>query len=268
MEVEKTRSLSLEKLPTDELPLSNFKIVICDIDYTLVDFDQAHEAGMGAIGAVMGQEFAREVAKCFHLTLHGHRMTTERDWPDRAEYEGLQEKTKSLYESFSSVHGHKVWSREAWIILTADKLKMKITKVQVEHLRDAYWNAVAKNSPLYEDAKYFLATLEKDQAALVLMTGSDSILQISDDLSVMYEPKFSEEYKKRRVEKMNLHAREVIIGDPIDKPDPRYFEKVFGQVMRISDAKKNEILFVGDSLRNDLEVPASLGYKTLLVIRD
>lgn len=268
METLSTSTLAPDKLPTPEKSLDKFKVAICDIDYTLVDFAPAHEAGIKAIAEDMGEEFAGEVANYFDITLVGHRLKSGHDWEERSTFDELTERTKKLHEGFTQTHGHKVWSRETWIIIAAEKLGVSIDRSKVVQLRDAYWDALTVNSKVYADAKEFLDDVRKRNVALVLMTGSDSILKINDDLSVSYDPEFSSNYKRKRIEKLNFNTRGIVIGDPIDKPDPRYFDKLFVEVSGLSNAQRDEILVVGDSQRNDLDVPAGLGYPTLLIDRN
>jgi len=61
--------------------------------------------------------------------------------------------------------------------------------------------------------------------------------------------------------------RKIVIGDPIDKPDPRFFDKVFQAVAQYGSFPMEKILVIGDSERSDLQEPKRRGCATFLVKR-
>jgi FMN phosphatase YigB (HAD superfamily) len=172
---------------------------------------------------------------------------------------------KQLQAPWLEAYGIKPWSREAWIIIAAQQLQMAITPQQVEEGRDKYWHTLSNNVVLYDGTQEFLASLQETGIPLVLMTSSDSICRVEEDHAVRYDPVYSEHYKRRRLKRLPLLYQALIIGDPIDKPDPRFFDKVFRAVAGLGAFPMDKILVVGDSERSDLQEPRQRGCRTLLV---
>jgi FMN phosphatase YigB (HAD superfamily) len=153
------------------------------------------------------------------------------------------------------------------MILVAKKLHIVLSPEQVEAGRDLYWNTLGENVALYEDTQAFLKALQQADIPLILMTSSDSICRVAADYTVLYDPMYSEQYKMRRLERLPLSYQALVVGDPIDKPDPKFFDKVFQKVAQYGNFPMERILVIGDSDRSDLQEPRRRGYRTLLVTR-
>lgn len=164
-------------------------------------------------------------------------------------------------------HGARVWSRETWIYLVGQRLGKELTHTELEAGRDSYWKTLTDNSIFYPDAEIFVKYLKDRTIPLILMTGSDAILEVSSGPTFHYNPTFSDSYKRKRLTILDFGAKEIIIGDPIDKPNKAFFNRVL-QVAEPFNITKEKTLFMGDSIRSDLEVPQELGYRTLLVKRN
>jgi FMN phosphatase YigB (HAD superfamily) len=243
-------------------------LILADIDYTFIDADIYHQEGISAIKKTFGEKFAKEVDDLFNLMIEGHRKSSDEVWDKRDEFNNAIEGIKKLQSSFVDQYGHKVWSRGTWIILTAEKLGKTLTKEEVEKSRDAYWEAVSNSSSLYTDVDAFIKGIEEKNIPLVLMTSSDSVLIVNDDLTIDYDPEFSEKRKRERLKQLSFKYDGLIIGDPYDKPDERFFDKVFKEIQGLGEYPIARILVIGDSKRNDLEVPQSRGCATLLIKRE
>jgi FMN phosphatase YigB (HAD superfamily) len=242
-------------------------VVISDVDYTLVDFGKGHEVAIEALAQTYGRLFADEVGSLFHLVLEGFRRTENTGWQERQAFQRLIVQIQQLQAPSLATHGLKLWSRETWMIIAAKKLQIKLTPEQIEAGRDMYWGTLSENLLLYNDTQVFFETLQNMGIPLVLMTSSDSICRVAADYSVLYDPKYSEQYKRRRLEKLSLPYQELVIGDPIDKPDPRFFDKVFQEVAQYGNFPLEKILVIGDSERSDLQEPKRRGCATFLVTR-
>ena len=247
--------------------LADFSVVVSDIDYTLVDFGTGHRAAIEALAQIFGRQLANEVNWMFHLVLEGLRRTEDVNWQERMVFQEVLSQMHQLQAPSLTMYGLKPWSRESWLILVAKKLQIVLTPEQVEAGRDLYWNTLSENIVLYEDAKAFLEAIRQVGIPLILMTSSDSICRVADDYSVLYDPAYSEQYKMRRLERLPLSYQELVIGDPIDKPDPRFFDKVFQTVAQYENFPMEKILVIGDSERSDLQEPRRRGCRTLLVTR-
>ncbi len=245
--------------------LTDFSAVISDVDYTLVDFDRGHRAAIGALAKIFGKQLANEMNWMFHVVLEGLRRAEDANWQERMAFQEVMSQIQQLQAPSLTIDGLKPWSRESWMILAARKLGIVLTPGQVEVGRDVYWNTLSENIVLYEDAKAFLEVIQQVGIPLVLMTSSDSICRVAEDYSVLYDPAYSEQYKRRRLKRLPLTYQALVIGDPIDKPDPRFFDKVFQAVAELGNFPMDKILVVGDSERSDLQEPRRRGCATLLV---
>jgi len=247
--------------------LADFSVVVSDIDYTLVDFGKGHQVAVEALAGILGRHLADEVNRIFHLVLEGLRRTEDTDWPERSAFQVLMDQIKRLQAPYLEMYGIKPWSRESWIIIAAEHLQLPFTPQQVEAGRDTYWHTLSSNIAIYDDAQEFLANLRKAEIPLILMTSSDSVCRVETDYTVKYVPTYSEQYKRRRLKRLPLQYQALAIGDPIDKPDSRFFDKVFQAVAEFGNFPMHKILVVGDSERNDLQEPRRRGCTTLLVTR-
>ena len=101
------------------------------------------------------------------------------------------------------------------------------------------------------------------------MTGSDARAKVtkgySDDWEVLYEPEYSREKKMERLPELWRDFPGIVeIGDPIDKPEPEFYNKVFAHTKGIN---YEDILVVGDSELNDLVNARERGCRTILIKR-
>ena len=246
---------------------ADFSAVVSDIDYTLVDFGKGHRAGIEALAQLAGRQFADEINRIFYLVLEGLRRGENVDWDEKPAFQEVIGKIQQLQAPLLTTYGLKPWSRESWMILVAKKLQMVLAPEQVEVGRDLYWKTLSENIVLYEDAQVFLEAIRQVEIPLILMTSSDSICRVAEDYSVLYDPTYSEQYKMRRLERLPLSYQELVVGDPIDKPDSRFFDKVFQTVAQYGDFPMKKILVIGDSEKSDLQEPRRRGCRTLLVTR-
>jgi FMN phosphatase YigB (HAD superfamily) len=249
--------------------LADVCVVISDIDYTLVDFGKGHRAAIEALASIFGRHFADEVSRIFHLVLEGlRRAEDDTGWEERRAFQEVMDQTKQLQAPWLEAYGVKPWSREAWIIMAAQRLQLSLTPQQVEEGRDVYWHTLSNNAMLYDDTHEFLESIKGSGVPLVLMTSSDSICRVAADHTVKYDPVYSEQYKRKRLKRLPLQYQALVIGDPIDKPDPRFFDKVFQAMATFGNFPMENILVVGDSEKSDLQEPRRRGCQTLLVSRE
>lgn len=245
---------------------ANFSLVVADLDYTFTDFGKGHIKGVKNLEKILGKEIALEVDKIFHLIHEEHTLVNKNNWNKKQQFDQIISNLKSL-NLVSNQYGFRKYSREMFIIIAAKRLGIKITKNDVEAGRDAYWQGIADYSIVYSDAGVFLNDIKRKNIPLIIMTGSDSIMKVYEDLSLEYDPEFSRKYKEKRVKKLDFKYQRLIIGDPIDKPDPVFFDQVEDEIKKLGKFKKEEIIFLGDSYNADLKVPEERGYRTYLIKR-
>jgi len=239
--------------------LKNISLVVSDIDYTLVNFLSGHNSAIKTIREETGEEFSKAVDDIYQIIIEERMIKDFDEWNKKDEYIETVGRIKKL--------SSRKWSRESWIIIAAEKLGVKITKEEIETFRDIYWETVGKSSTLYEDTKAFLNMVSEKNIPLILMTSSDGVMKVQEDLSLIYNPEFSKETKEKRVKLLPIRYSSLVIGDPIDKPDIEFFRIIEKEIEKFGKFKKNNILFIGDSLKIDVAVPEKLGYQTLLIKR-
>jgi len=248
--------------------LNKFSLVVSDIDYTLSDFGAGHKQAIKKLADIFNKKLAKKLDEMFYLILEGHRFSLKENWQNRGKYNQLVKKIKKIQKNFIPQYGPKLFSREAWSIIAAQELGLKITSQQVKKIRDIYWQNVGQGASIYPDAQVFMSQIKRLKLPFILMSGSDSILRVRSNLELNYDPEFATNYKQTRVAQLPLEYDKLVIGDPIDKPDKRFFNKLFKVVENLNPTSKSKILVVGDSERNDLEIPRSLGCSTLLIKRN
>lgn len=239
--------------------LQNIKCIASDLDHTLVDFDKAHDGAIEEITKKFGNDLANEINNTYQTLLAAHQNRIPRD----KVYDNLIQEILNLQEN--TMHGKKTWTREGWIILAGAKIGTTLTKNTVESIRDLYWQSISKYTILYPKAKKFIQEIQNRSIKLVIMTGSDGIMHVSEDLKLKYDPQFSHKYKSVRMHTLPFLISGFVLGDPIDKPHEEFFDTVENSIHKLGGFQKNEILFLGDSIKADLEVPEKRGYKTMLV---
>lgn len=259
--------LEVNSLDDQNLFSKPISVVVADIDYTLMDFSKAQLAAIDALTSKYGNAFSSTVNDIFMLINEEHQHKNSDTWERRADFEKIMIEITQIERPSFAQYGLKRWSRESWMIIASQELKMNFNKTDVEECRDTYWKAHANNSFLYKDAIVFLDELKRRGIPLILMTSSDSVMKINDDSTLTYDPDFSGAYKMRRISILSLKYSSIIFGETVDKPDPKFFELVYFDLNKLGNFDKSSVIFVGDSPKSDLMVPEKDGFSTLLIKR-
>lgn len=181
------------------------------------------------------------------------------------------QRLQALEHEIIPTYGVKVWSKAVFLAIAAEQLGRSLTPTEISVGQDVYWQGRRDASTIYPDVYSFVDALDKRNVSLVLMTSSYCLTQVGPDGMFSYDPDVSRKYKADYLQTalpFTFHG--LVIGDPHDKPDPRFFDKVFEATERIVGpfaSHPERILVVGDSERNDLEIPRQHGCKTVLVKR-
>lgn len=243
------------------------KVIASDWDHTLVDFDAGHAAGMQAISNLTNATFAKRVNEIFQFLVRGNRVGLDEQWSERADHDRLLDSFKEYQVHDLEKYGSRRWSREIWLVIAARELGFSVTPAFITQLREAYWEAVSQNATIFPEVPEFLEWLKIAGIALIVMTGSDSVVTIygEDSIKLQYTPQDSWDYKLKRITR--VPAQKILIGDPHDKPKQEFFEGVYHASRELGAQEKSDTWFVGDSMGGDLSVPHKDGYPTFLVKR-
>lgn len=249
--------------------INSSSVVVSDVDYTFVHFAQGHQMGIKTLASLFGEDIACEVDRLFQLKLEGQRRLKDQAWDQRKEFDLVIKMTQDLQQSCGKNGWFKVFSRETDLIIAANKFDRILKKEEIEKGRDVYWDAVGRYSSVYPDAGEFINYVGQMKRPLILMSGSDGVMQVTTYGTLIYDPHFSACRKQQRFQHLPFSYAKAVFGDPVDKPDPRFFDKVFTAVQDSvgHQPKAAEMLFVGDSLGNDLKVPYEQGALTVLIKR-
>lgn len=248
------------------------KAVCSDIDLTLVDISQGHQLGVEGVESILGSAVAEEFNRIFNLILTGHKLPEDRAWDDREAFNGINERIDEIQKNIIPTYGRKYWSKETMLIIACERVGIVLHADLLTQARDAYWQGRKDGAVLYEDTKVFADFLVAHNIFLILMTSSYHIMQIDENMNLSYDPDYSEEYKRRSLQEvLDFPYQELIIGDPIDKPEVAFFDEVYQVTAGIMGISPSELsrttVFMGDSERNDLSVPKSDQFSSILVTR-
>lgn len=257
------KTIETARLDSQEVlnELKKVKFLICDIDYTVSDFGVGNQYGINEVEKYLGEDIATEVERIFNLVLRGHRNLNLLSNQEKIDFKTIMDRINRYTPKF--------WCRELYIILAAKKFGKDLYPAEVMEGADKYWKGVSEKSEYYPDAVVFMKQAMSLSLPIVWMTGSDSRTRISKngqgEWEILYDPEHSRELKMKRLEKLlSDFPGSIEIGDPVDKPEPGFYDLVFAHADGI---KYEDILVVGDSEISDLENAKKRGCRTVLVKR-
>lgn len=152
----------------------------------------------------------------------------------------------------------KPWSRDTLLAIAMEDAGVPPTYDLVEGALTHYWNTLAANTKIYDDARAILTELRKLNIPYHLATNSDGFLRLDDEeKTFVYEPSESAARKVKRLKALTdlgVPKNSITVGDPIGKPNAPYYARVLKE---FSANVGNEIevastLAIGDSLTSDV----------------
>jgi FMN phosphatase YigB (HAD superfamily) len=224
--------------------------VFFDIDNTVIKTKQQHLVAIEKIGELYGDNLSSELKNMY-------------DWVKRSVDESNYEELKTV---FNGKYEGRYWSRELWIVMCSEKLKMDLNSDEVSKIADIYWQEIAK-APYWEDSLIMLDKIKEQQLPIIWVTSGDSNLKIIGmrrNLEAIYDPDYAYATKLKRLQHIiDKYPGDVNIGSTIDKPE---IWSVMFDKYKISDFGK--IMSVGDSYNADLKNVAEKGGITILIKRN
>ena len=255
-----------------------------DLDDTLIDTAKgsppAAEGVYEYLSNHIHEDQARKIAdrfvEFFRASLKSHTTKVQPTKDDQSEwvatYRDLQNKSSRLQTTIIRDTGHaKTWSREVWVKIAADELKIDLAPDIVMQAADAYWNNLAEEVELLDGAEELVDDIIRHHRPAYIATASDGRLLMQEDGQFVYDPKHSEKMKRPRVEMMKqrgLRFTSFSIGDPHDKPYVDFFEKIADVARKdLGSIDYKNCIMVGDSYASDLETPhKQLGFGLVALI--
>lgn len=248
---------------------------LSDLDDTLIDTARMHDKAVLSVitrlKSFIHETEAVRIGKrfndLFQLLIKAHQS----NGPDAAashsqsmmEAEDLTARIENDQQDIIERWGApKRFSREALLKVAGDDYGVRFTAAQIQYTIDGYWEDL-KYHPIYFSGAVTLTKRVMEAGyPLFIMTSSDGRLTLSDTGQFEYDPDLSRTFKADRVESLReqgLAYRDVIIGDPVDKPTPDFFEILYRRVEQGLSGRFNprHCVVLGDSYRSDLKIPMS-----------
>ena len=237
---------SLETVP--QMPFwGTVEVLFLDIDYTVLDFESGHKAGIEAISNKLGYQIGNEVSRIFYKILRTKSGNLEPD---------------DEYQNIIDSAGGRIWSRERMILAAAKNLDIYLEPNMVIGGSDEYWHHLGLSSGIYHDAISLLDSAVAGSKSIVWVTDSDHHLRYDFQLSkYAYDPIVSRTKKVERLKILNIkYPGELFIGDPVGKPE--MWKEVFSRV----SFNIERTVAIGDGI-NDVVPLIERGGRGLLVKR-
>jgi FMN phosphatase YigB (HAD superfamily) len=237
---------SLELIP--QMPIWGMAdVLFLDVDYTVLDFESGHRAGLEAVSGLLEMELSTELSRIFYKILATRR--------------GEMDPDDEFYRLTDTTRG-PIWSRERMILLAATNIGKSIYPEKVAEATNAYWLSLANNSPLYPDAKIFLDLAVSDGKKMIWVTDSDHRMIFNEDKqSFNYNPDFSRKSKIERLKDLlSAYPGKCIVGDPMGKPE------MWQDVLSNVSFNIERSIAIGDGI-NDVSVPIEYGSTGILIRR-
>lgn len=247
---------------------------VFDVDDTIVDTIQAHKHAADALGRTLADSLSRPAAEAlanrfdemFQLLVAYRQVrpsTSAPDWRrESSEYLTLKQRVLTCQDCIKHQWGvTKTFSREVLLQLAAEDCEIAFSVKDIVRASDSYWAHIRDHSIWFPDSKRLISELSAAGTPVYLMTSSDAVFSpVAGPEQFIYDPNRSRAVKLSRLEVLRsegLTHRRAFVGDPVDKPDPAFFQLVYSGIEkdmgRPLDLRR--AIFIGDSFQADLEVP-------------
>ena len=246
--------------------------VIFDVDDVIVDMDRLAKVGGQACLAPLVAALGPDQGTAVHTDFLGGydclrtqlRSPSGHTHPPAVELRADIERWQRGV--LAAGHELKIWSRQTLLAVALEKHGVPVTGDLVHRVvDDTYWRTIREQSQPLEDAGEVVRNLRAAGKAVHLATNSDGFLRFDGAAETfVYDPDHAVAEKQRRLvclRDIGIQPHDISVGDPIGKPDRRFFEAV----QRAFEAKLGRpidlrrTLAVGDSLTNDVEPLLAMG---------
>lgn len=261
--------------------MSELTHVILDVDDVILDMDDA---------AVKGEEAVRTALEAQHGATVG--ASVYRRFSDN--YDVLRQQLRAAagvaHAAFTTLrqricahqrgvldagYDAKLFSRECLLACALEDHGIGLSSATVVDVIGRYWAAQTEATRVYPDAAAYVGHLRAAGVAMHLATNSDGFIDYDDAAGAfVYDPARARDRKWDRMAasmaQLDLGPDEVTIGDPVGKPDPRYYDEVIARFERAAGGVDwAHTAAVGDSLTSDITPYLALGVaKGAWVLRD
>lgn len=241
-------------------------VLFLDIDDTLTNTsrltaDQLEvlEKSLAKIGREKAAQITQEFFTSFSRQFDQHqglKLSVMDKARLKSDLEKMSKRQNSIVQKFGKP---KIWSREAWIYLSAEKHGINLSNNDLIYITNCLWSKISQTTKFYSDTLPFLKFLVQKKIPFYLITASDCRLQFDEKKGqFIYNPRYSHKLKMDRLKiftDLGIPKKHIFIADPFDKPDPWVFQKALDYTCKETKEGKFISIMIGDSLANDL-IPA------------
>ena len=237
-----------------------------DVDDTLIETAKnsiiASQGIFNTLKKELGKEKAKSVTERFRYifnTLANQHWANQDQ--DHSEYDSIIDEINKFQKPVVEKYGNiRKWSREVFLKIASDDLSIHLNPELIYESINNYWEMVSDNSTPIEGVLNLFKKIKSHNMPIYFVTGSDARLKMNSQELFDYDPKYSEQFKAKRINALKnkgLFFNALSIGDPEDKPHLDFFEKAVTIAEKDLGHKldyKNSIMF-GDSYVADLQIP-------------
>ena len=251
--------------------LPNIEFTIFDVDNVIIDTIDAAEKAQRALGKALTHFMDADSANRVENRFVFH-------------YNTLAEQAKAgagvIEKIFATLLGRiktwqqgvlgegwelKLWSREVLLAIALEQSDIPVEKEWIEDCLQPYWAALTRESKIRPDAAESIECCRQAGIAIHLATASDGFLDFNDkEKTFFYHPPTAVRRKLDRMkilQKLGMKDSDISIGDPIGKPDERFFSQVLldfeTKLGRKIDLGRT--LAIGDNVSDDVLPLLKLG---------
>jgi FMN phosphatase YigB (HAD superfamily) len=242
-----------------------------DVDDVMLDMDRIAHLGVQAVltplAAELGDEAALAVQQSFAA---GYAILIKQLWSGggivHADYAELKGQIARWQRGVTEAgYELKMFSRHSLLAIALEKHGHPVTERLVHGALDRYWQVLADATEVFPDAKVVIDRLLAEGTPFLLATNSDGFLELDEPAQTFrYDPPGAVRKKLARLSALRaigIADAQISIGDPIGKPDPRFYEHVLEDFERFYGKKADlsRALAIGDSLTSDVLPMMKLG---------
>lgn len=237
-------------------------VYFLDIDDTLIkttSITQDHRSALKSALQNLKVEKAHEIVSDFsgnysrlYASHQGKLLSKEVQKVLDNFVKSLTELEKFIIEKYGEI---KIWSREAALLISAEKYGIKLSNDNLIYLSNTLWNKITQNASFYPDTLPFIDYLKVNKIPFYLISASDCRLIFDEKTGYFaYDPEYSRNLKLKRFTMLyqkGVDIKHVFVGDPYDKPNPWVFIQALNQAKKDAGISFTSIM-IGDSVKNDL----------------
>jgi phosphoglycolate phosphatase-like HAD superfamily hydrolase len=251
------------------------RIFLFDVNHTLINTAHYHTQALTEVEKFLSLHVstndARYITKRFDeiflLMVAGFLFRKDEEWKTipggKKSYEDLVELIKKYQTEVQKEWGFiKKWSREVFLRIAADEIKVHLDAETIFTTGTIYWDTITKLTEPFEEAKTIVNYLTDHGYSVYLLTSSDGRLRINKGY-FRYNDMLSGNYKRGRIETLRskgLRFKGIVVGDPEDKPLPKYYKRAISEIEKDlgSPIDPEQFVMTGNSFEDDLETPMFL----------